>query len=277
MKHTQHDAKKPPEWLTQLLDKGYQPYIATSRHLLPYLNTEPFGQKVEIHLLNDLEDSPFMEAYFMLETFLVSNALSYEAPGMKMPRWVLIDCVLMQTAVIGFTVKKEKLPEGLLTAYREDENIAFDKINRIPVSGQIASPNIGARSITGSTLFSLGRRWLNDAQHLGLYTRALAFEVYKAREYDYYYGITQYDNVALRIHGRFTSEMEIDQPIVALHTQKDMTLVYKMKLDYDPYNPNAPHAEQEPTFWLNARDKEKKREMQKGIKQALHHSAAFLG
>ena len=27
-----------------------------------------------------------------------------------MPHWVLIDCVLMQTAIVGFTAKKSALP-----------------------------------------------------------------------------------------------------------------------------------------------------------------------
>ena len=83
-----------PAWFQATLAAGYTPYIATSERLLPFFNTAPFGQKVQCYLLEKPEHSTFHEAY------LLSNSLSYKSPDLKMPNWVLIDCVLMQTAII---------------------------------------------------------------------------------------------------------------------------------------------------------------------------------
>jgi len=263
-----------PEWMLRLKEKGFKPYIATSRKLLPYLNTKPFGQNAAIHLLDDTEDASFMQAYFLLEAYLLSNSLSFDSPGLKMPHWVLIDCVLMQTAVVGFTLPKDSLPDELLDYYKGDEKIDFTKLDRIPVSGQISASNIDQKSMTGISLFSLGRKWLKSEQKLGLYTKTLALEVYKAKQYDTYYGIAQYDNTSLRIHGRFAQEMEISQAMVLLHPCREMTFIYQMKLDYDPQNPGRNLPEPEPTFWLNAHDTSKKREIQEGIRNGKRYIIA---
>ena len=265
---------KVPEWMQRLREKGYKPYIATSRKLLPYLNIKPFGQTAELYLMDDMDDAPFLQAYFLLEAYLLSNSLSFESPNLKMPHWVLIDCVLMQTAIAGFTLPRDSLPEELLAYYQADEKISMDKLERIPVSGQISASNIDNESMTGISLFSLGRRWLKSEQRLGLYTKALALEVYRARERDTYYGITQYDNTSLRIHGRFTKEMEISQSMVLLHPRKEMTFIYKMKLDYDVHNLGKTLPEEEPSFWINANDTQKKREIQMGIRAGKRYIIA---
>ena len=263
-----------PEWLLQLKEKGYKPYIATSRKLLPFLNIKPFGEDASLYLMDDMEDQSFLQAYFLLEAYLLSNSLGFESPGLKMPHWVLIDCVLMQTAVVGFTMPKGALPDELLDFYRADEKISFEKLEHIPISGQISATNIDQQSMTGISLFSLGRRWLKDDQKIGLYTKTLAMEVYDAKKYGAYYGIAQYDNMSLKIHGRFTREMEIDQSMVPLHPSKDMTFIYKMKLDYDAHNPGRTLPDIEPTFWLNAHDTAKKREIQKGMRSGKRYIIA---
>lgn len=250
-----------PQWFTDLLAAGYMPYIATSRRLLPSLNIMPFGHQAACFLMEEMEHGPFHEAY------LLSNSLSFKSPDLKMPHWVLIDCALMQTAVVGFMVAKGDVSDNLLHHYRADKCIDFDKLTHVPVSGQIASPSSDGNSLTGISLFSLARD-IDGPRMLGLLTKALALEVYQTAKYQWYYGIAQYDNPALRIHGRFSSRTEIYQPMVPLHPKKDLTLVYKMRIDFDPYtidkkpeneNPN-------PTFWMRADDIEAKRRMQDGIK-----------
>lgn len=257
-----------PEWLKALREHGFRPYIASSRKLLPHLNLRPFGQDdVELFLMDEIDHSPFLEAY------LLSNSLSFESPSLKMPHWVLIDAVLMQSAVVGFTLPIDMVSEELLRHYRHDENIDFAKLNRLPVSGQISATNIGGESMTGISLFSLGRH-LKNAGKLGLFTKMMALEVYRARDYETYYGIAQYDNPSLRIHGYFTNEMEIHQPIVLLHPRKEMTMIYKMRLQYDPYNVEKLQGKAEPSFWLDAADTDKKRAMQDGIRQGKRYIIA---
>ena len=256
-----------PEWLHALLAKGYRPYVATSRHLLSSLNLSPFGYHAHCHLLDDQEEIPFYESY------LLSNSLSFSSPDLKMPHWVMIDCALMQSAIVGFTRAKSDLPESLLKHYEADPRIDFSKLDRIPVSGQIASPATEKGCFVGISLFSLGKQ-VAEEKYLGLYTKALALEVYQARQDGTFYGISQYDNPALKIHGRFSSRMEIEQAMVPLHPRKEMTLVYKMRIDYDPYDLDSRPAVTSPTFWMNAKDTEQKRAIQQGLREGKRYQIA---
>jgi hypothetical protein len=256
----QQNRNDAPLWLKELLEAGFKPYIASSARLLPFLNTRPFGVEAATYVMENQAHHPFHEAY------LLSNSLSFKSPDLKMPHWVLIDCVLMQTAVVGFMNNKGDVSENLLQHYRNDSSIDFENLNHIPVSGQIASPNADGKSLTGISLFSLARD-IDGPKKLGFFTKALAFEVHQGHRYEWYYGVAQYDNPALRIHGRFAPRMEIYQPIVLLHPRKDMTLVYKMRIDFDPYALEASPvtAAPEPTFWMNAKDRDAKLRMQEGI------------
>lgn len=260
-------AETQPEWLEKLLEKGYQPYIATSRHLLNSLNTTPFGYPISLHLLDDERQTPFYEAY------LLSNALSFSSPDLRMPHWVMIDCALMQSAIVGFTKAVKDIPDALLKHYEDDPRIDLSRLDRIPISGQIASPAAAQGSYVGISLFSLGQQIAGEKQ-IGLYTKALALEVYRVRGSGTFYGITQYDNPALKIHGRFSSSMEIEQAMVPLHPRKDMTLVYKMNVDFNPYTLEQPIPEQFPTFWLDAKDVEMKTKMQARLRQGSRYRIA---
>ncbi|MDE1170149.1 MAG: hypothetical protein PW734_02905 [Verrucomicrobium sp.] len=247
--------KETPAWLASLRQAGFLPYVATSRHLLPSLELEPGGVPARVFLLEEEADQPFHEAY------LLSNSLSFHSPDIKMPNWVLIDCALMQTAVVGFMKARVELPEEFLAAYRADPRVDLDRLDYLPISGQIASPGIDGKSLVGFSLFSLARQVGAAAANLGLYTKALALEVYRAARFEWFYGITQYDNPALKIHGRFGAEMEIAKPILPLHPRREMAFVYRMRPAPLAENPPA----REPSFWLAADDAAAKRAMQDGI------------
>lgn len=256
-----------PQWLQNLREKGYEPYIATSRHLLDSLDTKPFGYQISQHLLDDESQIPFHEAY------LLSNSLSFSSPDLKMPHWVMIDCALMQSAIVGFSRAVRDLPAKILKHYEEDSRIDLSKLERIPVSGQIASPATAPGSFVGISLFSLGQQIAQDRQ-LGLFTKALALEVYKARRNGIFYGIAQYDNPALKIHGRFSSKMEIEQAMVPLHPRRDMTLIYRMNIDFDPYKIEERSSEPTPTFWLDAKDSATKARIQDGLRRGRRYQIA---
>jgi hypothetical protein len=247
-----------PGWLTELESKGLRPYAATSRKLLPYLNTTPFNRTLRWYLLDEPADRAFLEAY------LLANSLSFTNPTFKMPHWILIDCVLMQTAIVGFSLALDRVPEPLREHFEADPGINLGDLTELPLSGQISALNIDGRSLTGFSLFSLAR-YLTGVTHLSLYTKALALEVYKARSLEACYGITQYDNPSLRVHGRFTNELELYQPLVPLHPGKDRTLIYKMVLDYDPQFLHEKKPACPPTFWLNANDLKRKEAIAAGI------------
>ena len=98
--------------------------------------------------------------------------------------------------------------------------------------------------------------------------------MYRARQNGTFYGIAQYDNPSLKIHGRFSSRMEIEQAMVPLHPRKEMTLIYKMKIDFDPFTVEEAPREEEPTFWLNATDTAMKAQIQEGIRQGRRYQIA---
>jgi hypothetical protein len=250
--------RRAPGWLQRLIADGYIPYVATSERLLPSFNTSPFGDKARCYLMENQGDAAFFESY------LLSNSLGFKSPDLKMPHWVLIDCTLMQTAIVGFMKARDELPAKFLDYYRNDPRIDMENLTHIPISGQIASLTADGKSLFGFSLFSLGSS-INGPKNIGLFTKALALEVYRAADYDELYGITQYDNPAIKIHGRFSSRMEIHQPIVPLHPKKDMTLIYKTKVDYDPWRLEENRVPVEPGFWIQAHDRNTKLHMQKGI------------
>ena len=249
-----------PAWFSSLLDQGYIPYLATSERILPHLNTSPFGKNIACFTMENPDHGPFHEAY------LLSNSLGFKSPDLKMPHWVLLDCVLMQTAVVGFMLPTKSLPADLLNHYRNDPSIDLDRLEYIPISGQISSPSTGDNSLVGFSLFSLAQS-IGGPKRLGLYTKALALAAYRANTYNACYGVAQYNNPSIKVHGRISSRMEIYQPIVPMHPGKDMTLIYKTAVDCDFHNLDATLPEEEPTFWLNARDISGKMRIQAGLKE----------
>ncbi len=207
---------------------GLVPYVATSEYLLPYFDMSAFGGHEIIRLMEDPAHRDFHEAY------LVSNSLAFGNPNLKMPNWVYIDCALMQTAVVGFAIPMDKAPDTLREHYELDPYVDTDKLDYIPVSGQIAALGIDGRTLTGYSLFSL-RRQLGamEVSNLAARTKYAALKAYKAEEMESFLGISQYDNNALKIHAQFGEKMYIDRATVPLHPLKDMSFTYRMKIKLD--------------------------------------------
>lgn len=250
-------------WVSQLLDAGLVPYVSTSEHYLQYLDLSIFGGTEVIRVLENPEHRNFHEAY------LVSNSLAFGNPNLKMQNWVYIDCVLMQTAVVGFAIPIDKAPSTLVNHYEKDPWVDTDKLDYIPISGQIASLGIDRRTLVGFSLFSLRRQIENINVHkLAHKTKYAALKVYRAEELDKYVGISQYDNKGLLTHTLFGQKMFIDQTTAALHPLRDMSFTYSMKVDLDEQrilgDMNQDVGDYD--FLLKADDLQKKLEMQNRIK-----------
>lgn len=216
------------KWLVELLDAGLVPYIATSEKFLNYLDLSGFGDKLVIKLLERPEDANFHEAY------LVSNSLAFGNPNLKMPNWVYIDCVLMQSAVVGFCIPVDKATPAMLDHYEKDPWVDVSKLDYIPVSGQIAAMGIDSKRIIGFSLFSL-RKQIGDmnVHKLALKTKYAAMMAYRAVEAECFVGISQYDNKALVTHAAFGTKMYIEQTTAVLHPLRDMSFTYAMKVELD--------------------------------------------
>ncbi|NQZ14482.1 MAG: hypothetical protein HRT94_06650 [Alphaproteobacteria bacterium] len=250
------------QWLSELMDLGLVPYIATSKTFMPYLDTSLFDGKEVVKFLEDPRERNFHEAY------LVSNSLGFGNPDLKMPNWVYIDCVLMQSAVVGFALPVEKAPDTLVSFYEDDPYVNVDALDYIPVSGQIAALGIDGQTLTGFSLFSLRRQLANmEIPKLGAYTKYLALHVYHAQEREKFIGLSQYNNKALKTHALFGEKMYIDQTIMPLHPLQEMSFTYSMKvtLDENRLSQGIPEAKQDYDFLLKSDDTETKKGMQRRI------------
>lgn len=249
------------KWIDELYALGYVPYVATSKYLLPHLNLEQFSGREHVILMEDPSYRSFHEAY------LVSNSLAFGNPNLKMPNWVYIDCVLMQSAVVGFAIPVSKAPDALLEHYENDPYVDLKELDFIPVSGQIASLGMDGQTLVGFSLFSLNRQ-LGDLRvsQLAIRTKFAALGVYRAEEKEAFLGISQYDNAALKIHARFGEKMYIDRTTAPLHPLKDMSFIYRMKITLDEDRVfNTEEDNQEYDFLLKSDDLARKEKMQTEI------------
>lgn len=263
----QNEVKHMQVWLKEILDLGVIPYVSTSTAMLPSLDLSVFEGHAQVKLLEEEAHLPFHQAY------LLSNSLGFGSPDLKMAHWVYIDCVLLQTAVIGFAMPKEKVPKSLLAFYEDDVSVDVEKLDMIPISGQISAMGVDRTTITGYSLFSLKSLLLDEMAHfkalrLGSITKYAALKAYQAERPDRKIrGVAQYDNPALKIHGAFGKKMYIEQPMVPLHPKQDMSFIYHMQaeLDIERVLGSLPDDGKEPDFWLHAGDKAHKQEIKERI------------
>jgi len=236
-----------------VLDDGFVPYVATTEVYLPHLDFSFLGSGASVRILERAEDRPFHNAY------LLANSLAFGSPSLKMPNWVYIDCVLMQSAVVGFALPLDRVPDKLKKFFEDDPAIDFKSLDLIPVSGQIAGLGIDGQTLVGFSLFSL-RRYFQPEKfpELSLPTKYAALHVYKADQRKEFFGISQYDNAALRTHSLFGKQMIIAQPMMPLHPLGHMSFVYRMNVEFDL--PVA--AEQSYDFLMRADDETQKQNIQ---------------
>jgi len=245
--------------LSTIFDAGLRPWIGTSPQLESSLQLSPFGCECRI-VSTGKADQNFLNAY------LIANGLAFGNPLLKMPNWVLVDCVLNQSAVAGFMAPKAMFSDNAIEAFRTgtpDIQVDVDALDYLPVSGQIAGLTADRETWFGFSLFSL-QRLLKDLPKgiwLAPYTKALAIETYQATSFA---GIAQYDNRAVQIHGMM-GQMFIREPVVWMHPQTTQTFTYEMQVDFniDQLLDTTPS---EPDFYLKADDDEKKFEVELAMK-----------
>jgi len=245
-----------------LASAGLTPFVATSRLVLEALDRTALGRSGHTYLLEREEDRPFHEA------FRLANALGFTSAAAKMPEWVMVDCVLMQTAIVGFAIAKKRAPPNLLREFQDDSSFDLAEVDALPVSGQIAGSSLDGRSLVGFSLFSL-RRYLSHVPALGMVTKALALQVYRAQGRRFV-GLACWDNKALSMQGRFGRPMKVESTTVPIYPAHYHAMTYSMVIDFDP---DEMHERERPgryDFLLRCDDEKKKHEMSHG--QAEGHS-----
>lgn len=246
-----------------LASAGLSPYIATSRMVLPALDQSVIGRAGHVYLLEREEDRSFHEA------FRLANALGFTGAALKMPDWVLVDCVLMQTAIVGFAIAKKRAPGDLIEAFSGDSRFDLADLDHIPVSGQIAGSSVGGDSLVGFSLFSL-RRYLPQVPALGVVTKALALQVYRAQGRRFV-GLAFWDNKVLPMQGRFGRPMRIESATVPIYPPHIHALIYSMVIDFDPDEMHEREAPGRYDFLLRSDDEARKHEMARGQADGLSY------
>lgn len=243
---------------------GLVPYVATSERYVDMLDLSVLGDN---YLLKTLEDPEHRDFHL---SYILSNAMAFGSANLQMPGWVYIDCVTMQTAVIGFALKFDQAPKSLQFYYQDDSRIQTRNLRYIPITGQIAGFGMDGKSMIGFSLFSLRRRLADmNIPEMATITKYLGLKVYRAEERGHFLGISQYNNKVLCKHALFGKKMYLDQAWMPVHTLDDITLVYDMIIDLDEERIFGPQ-KQEPEkydFLLRYDDLDKKKEIQAKIRE----------
>ena len=197
----------------QLLEDHLVPYVLAPRRNVSFLHLDgDLGTDLEVVILEEDDDAEFCS---LLNH---SNQLAFGGrDDMGMPAWVLLDCALLPSAVVGFMLPVERTPDEILDKLEVDD----DYEGYVPVSEYCGCPTVEEGCISG---FSLHSQLVG--QGIATRTKALAMAVYGARTQ---IGVTQFYNPAIRVHVRFGAmEILIHRP--PIHTHPEDSFVYRLRL-----------------------------------------------
>jgi hypothetical protein len=191
------------------------PFVLTARQNLPLLSIEghDLGEHpLEYFFVDDADSAPFGKI------LNYTNQLAFGGDtNMGMPLWVLLDCGILSSAVIGFGVPFEDADDDLKQLLQVPE----DYRGLLPVSEYCACPTLEPGCVSGFSLQSQV-----TGQGIATRTKALAMLLYGASKQ---VGVTQFDNAAIRVHSRF-GPMRITVHRPSLHTHASNSFVYKLSL-----------------------------------------------
>jgi hypothetical protein len=252
--------------VSDLTAKGVNFFLASNETLRCHLNESPYGQKLTWLDFTDTGDKSWGTGEF-LDVFNIINGIAFGDRGIPMPRWVMVDLILMPSAAIIASLPQDcfadmietstylfesdvkTLLRGVLARAKED-----GYTGPMPVGGYCAAPSAAPGTWVGWSLWSL----MPDVG-LGRVVKALALSAYHTEKLD---GVTQYDNNALRIHTKF-GVLRILVASVPFHTSPG-SFVYESDFTSSMVA-GVPAAELKPTFLLDPSDFDRQRVMQKAI------------
>lgn len=189
------------------------PYALTLGRNADYLRLDlDLDEDVEVLPVEDDDTSEFAD---LLNH---SNQLAFGGPrDMGMPRWVMLDCAILPTAMVGFMLAPEDTPDELWDLL----DIEDDYDGWVPVSEYCAALTVEPGCVCGFSLHSH-----ISSQGIATRTKALALAVLGAKSQ---IGVTQFNNPAIRVHARF-GPMEVLLHRPAIHTHNEDSFVYRLEL-----------------------------------------------
>lgn len=152
------------------------------------------------------------------------NCLAYDGlpqPGtaagsLGMPRWVMLDCCALPSAIFGFEAPRDAVPSAVADTMDPEGALEW-----IGVSEYIALPTLRPAELIGVSLFSLVA-----GQRLGVRTKALTLRLLNA---DTQTGVTQWSGAGVKLHLEF-GPLEITSTAVAVHDRPEETFIYRLNV-----------------------------------------------
>ncbi len=181
------------------------PFALTSSHNRPHLAHLESFPELRVLCVDDPATRPF--ALLLNHT----NQLAFGGgKNMGMPLWVMLDCGILSSAIVGFAAPPNTLTKEERTRIGLPQNYAHDLA---PLSEYCACPTVAPDTVSGFSLQSQ-----RTGQGLARRTKALAMLLYGARKQ---VGVTQFDNAAIRVHASFGPlRLAIHRPCIHTHAEK---------------------------------------------------------
>lgn len=195
------------------LEANLKPYVLTVGTNIPMLDVDvELDEPIQVMRIEDERHAEFCSILNR------GNQAAFGGPkDMGMPLWVMLDCAILPSAMVGFMLPKEVVSPEIIDRLDVDED--YDGF--VPISEYCACPTVEPNTVSGFSLHSHV-----PGQGIATRTKALGLAVLGARRQ---VGVTQFDNPAIRVHVRFgPMEVKIHRPIV--HTHPDDSFVYSLDL-----------------------------------------------
>ncbi len=189
------------------------PYVLTFGHNVDHLNLDiDLGEDIEVLLVEDEANTDFC---YILNN---NNQIAFGGPkDMGMPLWVMLDCAILPTAMIGFMAHSDSIDDEMWEILELED----DYEGMVPISEYCAALAMEPGCVSGFSLHSVV-----PGHGIATRTKALALAVLGATKQ---VGVTQFNNPAIRVHARF-GPMQILVHRPPVHTHPQDSFVYHLNL-----------------------------------------------
>ena len=192
-------------------------YVIAPQHLRDALLL-PDGDDVRLYDPLAPEDAEFCLAMNRANRLAYDGTveLSAEAGALGMPLWVMLDCCMLPTVIVGYELRRNQLPPELANMLDPRRQLAA-----IGVSEYIGIPTLVKGQVVGASLFSLLK-----GGNYGRRTKAYALRIMGVGDQ---IGVTQFTNPSIRLHLSI-GEMEILTGRTLVHSRPAETFVYRVRV-----------------------------------------------
>lgn len=197
------------------------PFVFTARQNLTRLRLDDLDGVGDAPLERFFVDDEGSRTFGEILNFTNQLAFGGET-NMGMPLWVLLDCGILPSAVVGYALERGEVSDELARELGVPDG--YDGL--VPISEYCACPTIEPHCVSG---FSLQTQVTGVG--IGTRTKALALLIYRSRAQ---IGVTQFDNPSIRVHARFgPMRMTIHRP--SIHTHAHNSFAYRVDLPGDEH------------------------------------------